>query len=77
MATASERTGNVLRVVSGRPEDAELAAVIAVLTALLTSGPAAAQQAADPEASQPATRTGGEPGWTAPAYGPPGAWTSR
>jgi hypothetical protein len=60
--------GNVLRVVSGRPDDAEIAAVTAVLAALLAAGP---------EDYQPAASTGGEPGWTAPAFRPPGAWTTR
>jgi hypothetical protein len=60
--------GNVLRIISGQPDDAEIAAVTAVLAARLAAGP---------EAWQPAASTSGEPGWTAPAFRPPGAWTSR
>jgi hypothetical protein len=57
---------NVLRVVSGQPDDAEIAAVTAVLAGLLLAGPAVSQPAA-----------GGSAGWTTPAFRPPGAWTSR
>lgn len=61
-------TGNLLRVVSGQPDDAEIAAVTAVLAALLGSRP---------EAGQLAAPAAGSASWTAPGYRPPGAWTSR
>jgi hypothetical protein len=64
--------GAVLRVVSGQPDDVEIAAVTAVLGALL-----AALLAAGPEAGQPAAEARGSASWTAPDYRPPGAWTSR
>jgi hypothetical protein len=58
----------VLRVISGQPDDAEIAAVATVLAALLSGGPTAGQPAAG--APDPAS-------WTAPGYRPPGSWTSR
>ena len=59
---------NVLRVVSGQPDDAEIAAVTAVLAGLLLAGPAV---------SQPAAGAPDSASWTGPGYRPPGAWTSR
>ncbi|HEX3493073.1 MAG TPA: acyl-CoA carboxylase subunit epsilon [Streptosporangiaceae bacterium] len=64
MATA----GSVLRIVSGQPDDAEIAAVTTVLAVRL---------AAEAEASQPAAGDPGSASWTAPDYRPPGSWTSR
>ncbi|WP_278247248.1 acyl-CoA carboxylase epsilon subunit [Thermostaphylospora chromogena] len=62
-------------VVRGSPDDVELAALVAALTALLTP---ARSGGAGRAAGSPATH---RPVWSAavvrPAYRPPGAWDAR
>ncbi|MET0235479.1 MAG: acyl-CoA carboxylase subunit epsilon [Kibdelosporangium sp.] len=58
-----------LIVLKGRPDDEEIAALIAVLTALNAKAVAAADKDSGPAGGLWATGPG------RPAYRPPGAWT--
>jgi hypothetical protein len=68
VTSAAGDRGIELQIVSGQPDDVEIAAVTAALLAVIGSRSAPAQSAA---------RTADAPGWTADrSYRPPGSWSS-